>query len=624
MTSRPKHQTNQKFNVAQTKLRTVFKSRKRRVPAFLALLALLMATLTISGCVGLTSAGTPNSSGNSTTSGALAASATTLAFGNVKVGASGSQTVTLTNDGTTDIVVSAATVTGTGFKLTAAVSALTIAAGQTHSLQVQFTPTVSGAATGSLSVVSDASDSQMSIALTATGTTGGPTITTQPASKSVTAGQAASFTVAATGTGTITYQWQKGGTAISGATSSTYTIASTTTADNGSQFSVRVTDSTGNVMSNGATLTVAAAAVAPTITSQPVSKAVTAGQTVTFTVAATGTGTLAYQWKKGGVAIGGATSSTYSTAATTALNGAQFTVTVSNSVGSVNSGAAILTVAAAPAASTAPTISAEPASKSVTTGQTATFTVAATGTGTLSYQWKRGGAAISGATSASYTTPATTAADNGAQFTVTVSNTVGSVTSSAATLTVTTSTVLLNSSASTLSFGSIEIGSSNILAATLTNAGNSSVTISNVSISGAGFTANGVSTGLILAAGKTATLSVTFAPASAATVAGSVTVASNASNGPITISLSGIGVAAVSHSATINWSASTSTVSGYNVYRSTTSGGPYTKVNSSLVTGTSYTDTTVQASQTYFYVVTSVDSSNVESAFSNEVTAVIP
>ena len=624
MTSRPKHQTNQKFNVAQTKLRTVFKSRKRRVPAFLALLALLMATLTISGCVGLTSAGTPNSSGNSTTSGALAASATTLAFGNVKVGASGSQTVTLTNDGTTDIVVSAATVTGTGFKLTAAVSALTIAAGQTHSLQVQFTPTVSGAATGSLSVVSDASDSQMSIALTATGTTGGPTITTQPASKSVTAGQAASFTVAATGTGTITYQWQKGGTAISGATSSTYTIASTTTADNGSQFSVKVTDSTGNVMSNGATLSVATAAVAPKITSQPVSKAVTSGQTATFTVAATGSGTLTYQWKKSGVAIGGATSSTYTTAATTALNGAQFTVTVSNSVGSVNSTAAILTVAAAPAASTAPTISAQPASKSVTTGQAATFTVVATGTGTLSYQWKKGGAAISGATSASYTTPATTSADNGAQFSVSVSNTVGSVTSNVATLTVTTSTILLNSSASSLSFGSVEIGSSKTLSATLTNGGNSSVTISNVSIAGAGFTTSGVSTGLILAAGKTATLSVKFAPSSAANVTGSVTVASNASNGPITISLAGIGAAAVSHSATINWTASSSTVTGYNVYRGTTSGGPYSKVNSALVTGTTYTDTSVQASQTYFYVVTSVDSSNIESAFSNEVTAVIP
>ncbi len=114
-------------------------------------------------------------------------------------------------------------------------------------------------------------------------------------------------------------------------------------------------------------------------------------------------------------------------------NGAQFTVVVTNAAGSVTSNAATLTVNPAPVA---PSITTQPASQTVTAGQTATFSVTATGTAPLSYQWQKNGTAISGATSSSYTTPAETTSDNGAQFTVVVTNSVGSVTSSAATLTV--------------------------------------------------------------------------------------------------------------------------------------------------------------------------------------------
>src|SRR5436309_3277955 len=78
------------------------------------------------------------------------------------------------------------------------------------------------------------------------------------------------------------------------------------------------------------------------------------------------------------------------------------------------------------------------------------------------------------------------------------------------------------------------------------------------------------------------------------------------------------------HSAALSWTASTSTVSGYNVYRGTVDGGPYTLMNASLVTGQSYTDTAVQSAVTYYYVTTAVDSNNVESLHSNQVTAVIP
>lgn len=82
--------------------------------------------------------------------------------------------------------------------------------------------------------------------------------------------------------------------------------------------------------------------------------------------------------------------------------------------------------------------------------------------------------------------------------------------------------------------------------------------------------------------------------------------------------------AAVQHTATLTWVASTSTVSGYNVYRGTQSGGPYTQLNSSVVVGLSYTDSTVQVGLTYFFVVTSVDTAGGESDFSNEVSVTIP
>jgi hypothetical protein len=175
-----------------------------------------------------------------------------------------------------------------------------------------------------------------------------------------------------------------------------------------------------------------------------------------------------------------------------------------------------------------------------------------------------------------------------------------------------------------MSFGSVNVSSTGSQTVTLTNGGNSNVTISGVSISGAGFNASGVSTGLILTPGQTATLTATISPASAGSMAGSVAVASNATNSPDTITLSGTGVAVVNHSAALSWTASTSSVIGYNTYSSTTSGGPYTKLNPAPVAATSYTDTTVKAGLTYYYVVTSVDSSNVESVYSAQISATIP
>ena len=213
--------------------------------------------------------------------------------------------MTLTNTGTAAVTISQATVTGAGFSVVSGMSSVSIAAGQNQAFQVQFAPKSAGSVSGSVSIVSDATNSPLAVSLSGTGMAA-LAITTQPANQSVIAGQTATFSVVATGTGTLTYQWKKGGTAISGATAASYTTPATTSSESGTQFTVVVTDSTGSVTSNPATLTVTASAVAPSITSQPANQTVTAGQTATFSVTATGTAPLTYQWKKNGTAISGA------------------------------------------------------------------------------------------------------------------------------------------------------------------------------------------------------------------------------------------------------------------------------------------------------------------------------
>jgi fibronectin type 3 domain-containing protein len=173
-----------------------------------------------------------------------------------------------------------------------------------------------------------------------------------------------------------------------------------------------------------------------------------------------------------------------------------------------------------------------------------------------------------------------------------------------------------------LTFSNVIIGGNLIKGITFTNSGSVNIIVSTVTITGAGFTASGISNGQIIMPGQIVTLNVTYTPSGTASVPGNVTVTSNASNSPNSITLTGTG--AFPHSAALSWTASTSTVVGYNVYRGTVSGGPYTLVNSSTVAGTQFTDSTVLAGQTYFFVVTAVASGNVESVNSNEVSGTIP
>jgi hypothetical protein len=171
-------------------------------------------------------------------------------------------------------------------------------------------------------------------------------------------------------------------------------------------------------------------------------------------------------------------------------------------------------------------------------------------------------------------------------------------------------------------FGNVTVGAKQSLSGTLTASG-ASVTVSSASSSNQEFTIAGMTLPATLAAGQSATFSVTFSPGASGASSGNISFASNATNAP-TAAVSGSGTPAPQHSVSLSWNASTSTVAGYNVYRGNQTGGPYVAVNSSPEPSTSYVDNSVSSGKTYYYVVTAVDSSGTESVYSNQVQAAVP
>jgi hypothetical protein len=259
-----------------------------------------------------------------------------------------------------------------------------------------------------------------------------PLITTQPLPRSVADGAAVSFGVVASGSG-LAYQWQRDGGNLAGATAATLNIPAVALADDGASYRVVVSNAGGSVTSSEVRLTVTP--VAPAITTAPAAASVTAGQTASFTVVASGSAPLSHQWLRDGSEIPGATAASFTTAALgLADDGARFSVRVGNAAGSVTSAAALLRVASPPAG---PQIVTQPQATSAPVGGTARFRVVATGTPPLAYQWRRNGADIAGATADSHTTPVLASTDNGAVYSVRITNATASVESAGATLTVT-------------------------------------------------------------------------------------------------------------------------------------------------------------------------------------------
>jgi hypothetical protein len=419
---------------------------------------LLLASLALlSGCQGVSASGSPPPSGN------LSLGTLSLNFGNVAAGSSSTQTVTAANTGNTAIAVSSVAISSKYFALTSPSLPATIASGQNATLSFTFTPNAAGAFSATVTITSDASDTQVSLSLAGTG-------------------------------------------------------------------------------------------VAAQLVPNPGSEAfgdVTVGAQSSQEVTLTNTGTSS-------VTI----SQVFSTAAAFQLSGITTPLTLNGS------GSTTFTITFAP--QTAGTV---------------------TGNVTI----------VSNASDSTLTLPLSG---------------IG-----------TTATGQLSVAPTTLPIGSVEVGSSGTASGTLTASG-ANVTVTAASTNNSVFSVSGLSLPVTIPVGQNASFTVTFSPQTSGAASATLTFTSNAQPATTTESLTGTGTSAPTHSVSLSWDASTSSnISGYNIYRavystSASSCGSFSKINSALNTSTLYTDSAVTNGASYCYAATAVNSSNEESSYSNIVSNV--
>jgi len=597
-------------------------------------------------------------------------------FGAVTVGSAAQQTVTLSNPGTTALSVSQVSLSGSSFSMVGTLSLpISIAPNGVGTFKVQFAPTAAGAANGTIAITSNASSTPTMVTMTGTGATtpGQPQI-------SVTPNPVPFSNVAVGGSSNLVMKISNSGNAIltitalsasgAGYSANGFTLPISVGAGQSASFNAQFAPTVAGA-ANGTIAITSNASSTPTMVTLTGTGTTTAGQPqisvtpnpVPFSnVAVGGSSTLVMKISNSGNAI---LTITALSASGTGYSVNGFTLPISVGAGqSANFNAQFApTVAGGSNGSISITSNATPAQTSVSmtgtgvqsgitaTPSSATFANVIVGTpnsqtiklqnaGTAGISITTAAVSGTGFSTTGLSTPLALAGGASTTFNVVYTPAspgsvtgslilTGNMSNSPLTIPLTGSAVapskLLNPSATSLTFTNVPVGSNSAQNVTLTNGGNSSVTISTVTETGAGFVASGVAANQVVGAGQTATLTVTFTPSSGSTVSGNVAITSTASNSPINISLSGTGVVAVQHSVALSWTASTSSgVVGYRVYRATQSGGPYTLITNTAVVGTTFTDTTVAAGQTYFYVVTAVDGGGNESINSNEVSATVP
>jgi hypothetical protein len=496
--------------------------------------------------------------------GQLSESPATLSFGSLPIGNNQTLAETLTNVGNSSTTISQATVTGAGFTLSGWSLPVTLAVGQSTSFNVVFAPQASGTVNGNVSIVSDAINSPLNLAVSGAGLAPG-SLSANPPSISfsnVQVGNNRSVSETLTNSSgssvTITQAAPTGvGFSVSG-----LSLPVTLAAGQGATFNVVFTpQSAGNVSGN---LVVSSNASNPTL-NIPLSGSAIQPGTLTPNPSSI---------NFGNVQVG---------------NNKSVTETITNT------GGADVNISQAKATGTGFSINGINPPLSLTAGQSITFNVvfappsAASDSGNL--------AITSDASNPTLNIPLSGIGTPAAQLAV---------------------------NPTSLNFGNVVVGNSAQQTAQLLASG-ATVTVSSVNVSNADFTVSGLSFPVTIPAGQGAQFTVTFRPQSTGVTSGTASFTSNASNSPTVLSVSGTGTQPVQHSVLLSWTGSNSpNIDGYNIYRSGTSGGPYSKLNSSLNPGTSYTDSTVVDGSTYYYVTTAVNSNSQESTYSNQAQAVIP
>ncbi len=497
----------------------------------------------------------------------LSSTPTTVSFGTVAIGKTASVRVALQNTGSTAISVTLFTLSasGLGYSVSGFSLPLSIPANSSKDFYADFKPATQGSLTGTISIASNASDSPLAVNLSGTGSPAGTaTLSASPASVgfgSVTVGGKVTQSITLTNSGTTSLSISKISSTGAGFTFSSPSFPFTIAA--GAHTSITATFSPTSAISYSGQLAITSTA-----------------SNATLDVALSGTGVAlpALSVSPTSLGFGSVTVGTKSSLEVTLTNSGTTSLTVSK-ISSTGTGFGFsspsLPLTLAAGAHTSVSVTFSPTSTVSYSGQVSVVSTASTST--VDVPLSGTGAAVP----------------------------------------------TLSVNPNSLSFGSVTVGTQIVLPIILTNTGNESISVSKIVRTGNGFTYISPIIPFTIAAGKNASLDVTFSPTSTASYSGQLSIESTASDSTVDVPLSGTG--ATAHSVSLSWAASTSNgITGYNVYRGVTSGGPYSKLNSALISGISYVDYAVSAGSTYYYVATAVDSSGVESTYSNQATAVIP
>ncbi len=524
------------------------------IATFLTLAAML-------GCQGV-------STGSPPPTGGLSWGSPSLSFGNVTAGTSKMLTVSATNTGTTAITISGATVSTKNFSLSAPSLPVTIGAGQNATASIVFTPNAAGSFVATLSVTNDASTQPPALSLTGTGVADGQLVPnpTNESFGNITVGSQHSQSVTLTNNG-----------------ASNVTISSASVSGPGFQFSGLTTPLTLNA-SKSTTFTIT---FAPQATG-------TAIGSVTITSDASNP-TLSIPLSGTGVAVAGALGSNPTSLGFGSVHVGS-TQTLPETV--TNTGGSSVTISQVAASGAGFGVSGISTPVTLAAGQSATFS------GTFTPQ-------SPGSVSGNITISSNA---SNPTLTIPLSGT-GNATAGQ-----------LAATPTALNLGNVVVGTSGIASGSL-NASGASVIVAAAGTNNAQFTVSGLSLPVTIPAGQSVPFTITFSPQTAVTVNATLTVTSNASPSSTTESLTGTGTPAPVHSVNLSWTASTSpNISGYNIYRAVyvNSCGSYSKINSLLNTGTIYTDSSVIDGVTYCYATSAVDSTGAESSYSNIAQAVIP
>jgi hypothetical protein len=539
----------------------------RPIPTCWKVLVAVLALTFMVGCQGFSTAKTASQgTSQGTVTGDLNAAPASIAFGNVQVGTSQTQSDTFTNTGGTSINLTQAAVGGAGFSTTGLNLPLALAPGQSVTFSVIFSPQAVGSASGTIAVTNDGTVSPLNIAVSGTAVTAG-SLVTNPTSfiwSNVQLGTAQPQTENVKNSGSENVTILQVTTTAAAFTYTGLSLPLTLAPNQSTTFGVVFTPTNANPVNGSLSMTLS-------------------GSSTTVDIALSGTGATPATL----VALPGSLTFTGGTVGKVQAK----TETIQNT------GGANATISQASVSGAGFNISGLSTPLTLVPGQSASFNVTFTPQSTGNF-----GGSIALLSNAS--DPSIAISLSGS----TTGSTLGQLTVSPA----------------TINAGSVTVGKSGTQTGTL-NATGGSVVVTSVSVGSTEFTVSGLSFPATIPAGQTVNFTVTFTPLASGLASVSASFASDASNSPASATFQGTGVAAAIYTVSLSWNASTSpNVTGYNIYRRTGTSGGYTKINTAVNSTTSYVDTSVTDGLTYYYETTAVNSSGEESAASAAVQAVIP